>query len=91
MFHYDVAMTFVYELVYYKIISKTFMICKTRLVNASSHWSLLSFDVSLLFSNRHYCSLQTQYVLSYRNSLDVTSLCLQLSYGTKRFLGRLFT
>ena len=26
MFNYDVAMTFVYELVYYKIASKTFMI-----------------------------------------------------------------
>ena len=26
MFHYDVAVTFVYELVYYKIAPKTFMI-----------------------------------------------------------------
>ena len=30
MFHYDVAMTFVYELVYYKIASKTFMINAMR-------------------------------------------------------------
>ena len=35
-----------------------------------SKWSRSSVDVSLLFSNRHYCSLQIDYGFSYRDSLD---------------------
>ena len=58
-----------------------------------SQWSRLSVDVSLLFSNRQYFSLQTHHGQSYRDSLDVSSVCQQLhvSYATKRFWVRLFT
>ena len=45
----------------------------------------LSSPVYLLTSARQYCSLQTQYGISYRDSLDVCSVGQQLSYGTLRF------
>ena len=36
-------------------------------------------------SNRHFCSLQTHYGISYRDSLDVTLVCQQISHGSKKF------